>query len=98
MKKRKNQKKEWQDDGRVIAGMDVDGMNHGLSSLGSKLSFKKKRDEFGQEAPKSEPIILTRAEKRSIKKGVVMAHLALLVGVVALAGLVMLLISKIWFR
>ncbi len=98
MKKRGYQKKEWEDDGRVIANMDADGMNRGLSSFGSKLSFKKKRDEFGQPVPKREPIMLTRGEKRSITKGVVMAHLALLVGVVALAALAMLLISRVWFR
>jgi hypothetical protein len=97
MKKRGNQKKEW-DDGRVIASMDVDGMNHSLSPLGVKPSHRKNRDEFGQASPKREPIMLTRGEKRSISKGVVLAHLALLVGVVAVAALAMLLISRVWFR
>ncbi len=91
MKKRK--KDEWVDDGRVIANMNVEGMPY-LFRRRARRAF----DEFGQKKQKSDPIELTKKEKRAIGAGA--ASAILLVGVVFIAafGLFLLFCAKVWFR
>lgn len=91
MKKNKPAKQEWRDDGRVIADMSVDGMNRsGLSSM-----RRRRKDAFGEVATKQEPLMLTRQERRAIIRGVITAHVGVILAMLALFAIVFLLIS-VW--
>jgi len=90
----KKQKKVWQDDGRVIANMNVEGM----TDVFYKPRNRRRFDEFGQLSNKPEPIILTRGEHRSISRGVCLAYLAALGLMMSLLTAFMLFISFVWFR
>jgi hypothetical protein len=91
-KEKKEKKEKWVDDGRVIANMNVDGMP------GTLFRPKKRRrfDEFGQTAEKREPLQLTGTERRAISRGVTLAFIAVLLGVIALFAIVALFISRVW--
>ena len=89
----KRKRDEWVDDGHVIASMNVDGMPNTL-----RRGARRNRDAFGQRKIKSEPIELTRKEKRSISWGAASAYLLVLGVFVAVFGLFLLFASKVWFR
>jgi hypothetical protein len=90
----KKQKKTWQDDGRVIANMNVEGMANAFYKPRSRRRF----DEFGQTSNKPEPILLTRGEHRSISHGVCLAYLAAIGLLMVLLSAFMLFVSFVWFR
>ncbi|NLM78502.1 MAG: hypothetical protein GX173_10510 [Ruminococcaceae bacterium] len=87
--------KDFIDDNRVIANMDVDGMPR---SVLRKAPRPKNSDAFGQYVKKKEPIKLTRAERRSVIWGMVSSYL-LFGGIVFGAfALILLFCIKVWFR
>lgn len=92
MAKKRQKRDEWVDDGRVIASMNVEGMP------GYRRQKRRAYDEFGAVKPASEPVELTRSERRAIRKGVITAALTLVGVVVVIAVLVMLFLTKVWLR
>ena len=93
MKKRKKED-EWEDDGRVIANMYVDGMPDTLSKHGARRKF----DEFGQVRKRPEPIELTKDEKRAIGKGAGLAVAFGLLAFAAIFGLFIWFCTAVWFK
>jgi len=89
----KRKKDEWVDDGRVIADMNVDGMPHTF-----RRGPRRNRDAFGQKKVKSEPIELTRKEKRAISWGAASAYILVAVVFAGVFALFLLFSSKVWFR
>lgn len=89
--KRKKKKKDFQDDGRVIASMNVDGMPR---SIIRRTSF----DEFGKKKEKKEITKLSKKEYRSIVLGVISSYI--LFGVIVFGGfaLFILFCTNIWFK
>jgi len=88
---RKRKRDEWVDDGRVIANMDVDGVPNTLRR-GARRSF----DAFGKRKQKSEPIDLTRKEKRSIAWGAASAYLLVLAVFAIAFTLIFLIAGSLW--
>lgn len=88
---RKRKRDEWVDDGRVIASMDVDGVPNTLRR-GARRNF----DAFGKRRQKSEPIDLTRKEKRSIAWGATSAYLLVLAVFAIAFALIFLIASWLW--
>ncbi|HWS29443.1 MAG TPA: hypothetical protein VN512_04930 [Clostridia bacterium] len=88
----KKKKREWEDDGRVIADMNIEGM-HGTPRLPMR---KRRTDAFGQTAQKQEPLTLTKTERRAISRGIAFAYLAVLLVFVAVMTLVALFVAKVW--
>lgn len=82
---------EWVDDGRVIANMDVDGIPNTL-----RRGVRRNYDAFGKKRVRSEPIDLTKKEKRAIAWGAASAYLLIFVVFAVLFGLILLLISRAW--
>jgi hypothetical protein len=60
----KRKRDDWEDDGRVIANMDVDGMPYTF-----RRGKRRNYDAFGKVKQKSDPIDLTRKEKPSQSPG-----------------------------
>ncbi|NLI52946.1 MAG: hypothetical protein GX417_01320 [Clostridiales bacterium] len=89
----KRKRDEWVDDGRIIANMDVDGMPYTF-----RRGARRNRDAFGQKKIKSEPIELTKKEKRSISWGAASAYVLVAVVFISVFGLFLLFCSKVWFR
>ena len=89
----KRKKEEWVDDGRVIADMSVDGMPYTF-----RRGPRRNRDAFGQKKVKSEPIELTKKEKRSISLGAASAYILVAVVFIGGFGLFLLFCSRVWFR
>lgn len=87
----KRKRDDWVDDGRVIANMDVDGVPNTLRR-GARRNF----DAFGKKKQKSEPIDLTRKEKRSIAWGAASAYLLVLAVFGAVFALIFLLVGSAW--
>jgi len=90
---KKKKRDEWIDDGRVIASMDVDGMP-GSFRRGARRNY----DAFGQKKQKSDPIELTKKEKRSIAWGSASAYLLALVVFVTGFALFLLLCGRVWLK
>ncbi len=89
----KKKRDEWVDDGRVIANMNVDGMPHTF-----RRGPRRNRDAFGQKKIKSEPIELTKQEKRAIARGTASAYVLVAVVFLSAFGLFLFFCSKVWFR
>ena len=88
----KRKKEKLIDDGRVIANMNVDGMRDTFY----RRHRRKRYDEFGETAEKPEPVDLTRNERRSIRRGVSLAMIAVLVLFAALLVAAALFVSNVW--
>ena len=82
---------EWVDDGRVIANMDVDGMPYTF-----RRGARRNYDAFGKKRVKSDPVDLTKKEKRAIGWGATSAYLLVMVVFIAAFGLILLLASSVW--
>ena len=91
MAKRKRDDRE--DDGHVIANMDVDGMPYTF-----RRGKRRNYDAFGKVKQKSDPIDLTRMEKRAIAWGAASAYLLVLGVFVVVFGLFLLFASKVWLN
>lgn len=89
----KKKRDEWVDDGRVIANMDVDGMPYTF-----RRGARRNLDAFGQKKRKSDPIELTKKEKRSIAWGAASAYLLVMAVFVVVFGLFFLFASKVWLK
>ena len=89
----KKKRDEWEDDGRVIANMDVDGMPYTF-----RRGARRNYDAFGKKKIKSDPIDLTKKEKRSIAWGAASAYLLVLAAFVVGFGLFFLFASKVWLK
>lgn len=76
------------DDGRVIAPMNVDGMSWSLG--GHASGAEPRKDKRDPSAPDQEEISLTAEEKRAMMGGVFAAAL-LIAGVFVLVGLLFVL-------
>ncbi|HRX58997.1 MAG TPA: hypothetical protein P5075_09505 [Eubacteriales bacterium] len=87
----KRRREEWVDDGRVIASMDVDGIPNTFRR-GARKSF----DAFGKKKQKSDPIDLTRKEKRSIAWGTASAYLLVLLVFAVAFTVIFLLMGHAW--
>lgn len=90
----KKGKVKWVDDGRVIASMNVDGMPGTIFRPGKRRRF----DEFGQTEEKRETVQLTGVERRAISRGVILAFVAVLLGVIVVFTLGALFISRVWLH
>ena len=88
---RKRKREEWVDDGRVIANMNVDGIPFTLRR-GARRYF----DAFGKKKQKSDPIDLTRKEKRSIAWGTASAYLLVFAVFAAAFTLIFLIAGGVW--
>ena len=91
----KNKKTYDDDDGRVIANMNVDGMPWHLRD---GLQRRQKEQEERKDPNKLEFSDLTKEETREIVKGTMKA--ALLIGSIFMAGigLFLLFCVYVWFR
>jgi hypothetical protein len=90
LKKRKKEK-DFVDDGRVIANMNLDGMPR---SVLRRTAF----DEFGKTKEKKETVKLTKQERRSILLGVVTSYILFAVIVFGVFALFILFCIKVWFK
>jgi len=88
---KRDKRDEWVDDGRVIANMDVDGIPNTL-----RRGARRNYDAFGKKRVRSEPIDLTKKEKRSIAWGATSAYLLVFMVFATLFGLILLLVSRAW--
>jgi hypothetical protein len=91
IEEKKRKKLEDWDDGRVIANMNVDGM--------PRSPFRRKAfDEFGFKKEKTEPVRLSREERRAIGLGIAVSYL--LYGLVIFGGLALFILFcvKVWFK
>ena len=77
--------------GRVIANMDVDGIPNTL-----RRGARRNYDAFGKKRVRSEPINLTKKEKRAISWGAASAYLLVLLVFAAVFGLILLLVGRAW--
>lgn len=89
---KKKKTDEWIDDGRVIANMDLDSIPGTLNRPRSR----RRADPFGETVHKPDPVELTKREKRSITRGVVLAYLVMGGGLVLLFTLILLFCTKVW--
>ncbi|MEN6340642.1 MAG: hypothetical protein ABFD03_10985 [Clostridiaceae bacterium] len=89
----KRKREDWVDDGRVIANMDVDGMPYTF-----RRGARRNVDAFGKKRQKSEPIDLTKKEKRAIAWGAASAYLLLMGVFIVGFTLIMLFASKVWLN
>ena len=89
----KRKREDWVDDGRVIANMDVDGMPYTF-----RRGARRNYDAFGKKRQKSEPIDLTRKEKRAIAWGAASAYLLVMGVFIAGFTLIMLFTSRVWLN
>lgn len=98
--KKRLQKTEWIDDGRVIADMSVDGMPGTLSEtmFGRSRPKQPRIDSQGFQIPAPEPIHLTKAEKREIRRGVMRAFILVGGGIALFYTLLMLFLVNVWMR
>jgi hypothetical protein len=87
---KKDRKKEFFDDGRVIADMSVDGMPSSLLSRRKSKKLKEKKNEH--------EIELTFRERASVFLGVISGYL--LFGLIVFGGfaLFILFCIKVWFK
>lgn len=102
-KARKRPRPKWrdfEDDGRVIVDMNVDGMPDSLTDqvLGKKRPRTPKLDEEGRPIPPPEPVELTKEERREIRRGVIKANLILLLAVLGGFGLIFFLLVTFWLQ
>ena len=84
---------EWVDDGRVIANMDVDGMPNTF-----RRGARRNYDAFGKKRVKSDPVELTKKEKRAISWGAASAYLLVLLVFAVAFGLILLLAGSVWSK
>lgn len=89
----KTKKEAWRDDGRVIADMNVEGMQNVLLPPRKRRRF----DAFGETAIKPGPVAMTKSERRSISRGVFCACLAASGIIILLSMAVMLFAAYVWF-
>ncbi len=85
----KKRKKTYDDDGRVIANMNVDGM---------PWYTDRSKEKSADTNNNNEEISLTKAEQRAMMRGVVLASL-LVAGAFVLVGLAFVLFCVfVWFK
>ena len=92
MKTDKKNKKQFVDDGRVIASMDIDGVP------GAVFRRPKPTVDFGKAADNREPITLTGREKLAAARGILTSYLLVALAVFGGLGLFILFCVKVWFR
>lgn len=91
---KKKNKPDFEDDGHVIANMNVDGMPGSVF----RRHKPKSTDEFGRKPEKKDPIRLTGKEKGAIAWGVVLSYLLVALAIFGGLGLFILFSLKFWFR
>lgn len=89
--RKRKQKYEFVDDGRVIANMNIEGLPRSIVK-------RKAFDEFGKAEEKKEAVELTRKERWSIFLGVVSSHLVFALIVFGSLALFILFCIKVWFK
>ena len=90
--KYKKKSKDFVDDGRVIADMDVEGMPRSIFGRASFNRFNKSRGETAED-PK-----LTKDEQRSLFLGVLVSYALFGVAIFGSFGLFILFCIKVWFK
>lgn len=90
-KRRKKQRYEFADDGRVIANMNVDGMPR---SFIRRTAF----DEFGKTKVEKDIISLSRKEHWRLLLGAVLSHVVFALVVFGSFALFILFCTKVWFK
>jgi hypothetical protein len=89
--KKRRKTKDFEDDGRVIANMNIDGMPR---SIIRRTAF----DEFGKTKEKKEPVKISKEERRSILFGVLSSYVLFAVIVFGAFALFILFCINVWFK
>lgn len=100
-KKTAPKKADFIDDGRVIADMSIGGMPRSLPEtlIGGKRPKLAKLDHLGRPIDDgSEPVKLTKEEKKAIRRGVMKAYLLVGIGSAVLFTILFVLLYFFWLR
>ncbi len=92
--KKKKEKLEYFDDGRVIANMNIEGMPRSVFRRSARSAY----DEFGKTTEKKEVLVLSRKERFALSWGVISSHIIFALAVFGFFALFILFCVKVWFK